>query len=136
MLTFPALSVYHVYMYMISVFREEWRCSFCEKEEDVILKEPEVKEYSFVGPGKRKAPSGLTNKEIKVRSGQLKKYFCFRCLPLTLQLFIVSWVFFLNLCRIWVSQKKRQSEETWEGNVLEECLLSEFGQCLHKKECI
>ncbi|KAK3102602.1 hypothetical protein FSP39_012545 [Pinctada imbricata] len=54
----------------------EWRCSLCEKEEEVTLTEPEKKDYGIIGPGKRKAPSGLTNKEIKVCERILLELYC------------------------------------------------------------
>ncbi|XP_048780733.1 E3 ubiquitin-protein ligase TRIM33-like isoform X2 [Ostrea edulis] len=43
---------------------EEWQCTLCAKTDDMVLSEIEKKDLTM-GPGKRKAPSGLTEKELK-----------------------------------------------------------------------
>lgn len=46
-------------------YSEEWQCTLCAKTDDMVLSEIEKKDLTM-GPGKRKAPSGLTEKELKV----------------------------------------------------------------------
>jgi hypothetical protein len=44
----------------------EWQCTLCKKEEEMIMKEKENKEFSYIPGTKRKAPTGLTDHERKV----------------------------------------------------------------------
>lgn len=44
---------------------DEWQCTLCTSEDSMVLMEIEKKDLTM-GPGKRKAPSGLTEKELKV----------------------------------------------------------------------
>lgn len=44
---------------------DEWQCTLCSNADDMVLAEIEKKDLTM-GPGKRKAPSGLTEKELKV----------------------------------------------------------------------
>ncbi|XP_061181390.1 E3 ubiquitin-protein ligase TRIM33-like isoform X1 [Saccostrea echinata] len=43
---------------------DEWQCTLCTKADDMVLTEIEKKDFTM-GPGKRKAPSGLTEKELR-----------------------------------------------------------------------
>ncbi|XP_062605177.1 nucleosome-remodeling factor subunit BPTF-like isoform X2 [Saccostrea cucullata] len=43
---------------------DEWQCTLCTKADDMVLSKIEKKDFTM-GPGKRKAPSGLTEKELK-----------------------------------------------------------------------
>lgn len=43
----------------------EWQCTLCKTEEEMVMKEKEKKEYSYIPGTKRKAPTGLTDNERK-----------------------------------------------------------------------
>jgi hypothetical protein len=49
------------------LFSGNWSCGLCINAEELILKEPEVKQDLQFGERKRKVNVGLTEKEIKVR---------------------------------------------------------------------
>ena len=38
----------------------------CVPEDELVIESPVVKEFEITSTGKRKAPSGLTDKELKV----------------------------------------------------------------------
>ena len=38
----------------------------CMREDTIVIENPAVKEFEITSTGKRKAPSGLTDKELKV----------------------------------------------------------------------
>lgn len=44
----------------------EWQCTLCKMDEQVVLKEKENKEFSYIPGTKRKAPTGLSEHERKV----------------------------------------------------------------------
>ncbi|XP_064634373.1 transcription intermediary factor 1-alpha-like isoform X2 [Lineus longissimus] len=54
----------------------DWSCGLCVKEEELILKEPEVKHDHQSGDRKRKMNVGLTEREIKVCERILLQLFC------------------------------------------------------------
>ncbi|XP_021338904.1 E3 ubiquitin-protein ligase TRIM33-like isoform X2 [Mizuhopecten yessoensis] len=55
----------------------EWSCSLCAKDDDLCLAQKENKEFTIVpGTGKRKAPTGLTDNEIKACERILLELFC------------------------------------------------------------
>ncbi|XP_052066973.1 transcription intermediary factor 1-alpha-like isoform X1 [Mytilus californianus] len=43
----------------------EWQCTLCKTDEQVVLKEKENKEFSYIPGTKRKAPTGLSEHERK-----------------------------------------------------------------------
>lgn len=52
-------------LFLFSLNSDEWQCTMCTNADDMVLAEIEKKDLTM-GPGKRKAPSGLTEKELKV----------------------------------------------------------------------
>lgn len=52
-------------LFLFSLHSDEWQCTMCTNADDMVLAEIEKKDLTM-GPGKRKAPSGLTEKELKV----------------------------------------------------------------------
>ncbi|XP_060080853.1 E3 ubiquitin-protein ligase TRIM33-like isoform X3 [Ylistrum balloti] len=55
----------------------EWSCILCAKEDDLCLTHKENKDFTIVpGTGKRKAPTGLTDNEIKACERILLELYC------------------------------------------------------------
>ncbi|XP_060570139.1 E3 ubiquitin-protein ligase TRIM33-like isoform X2 [Ruditapes philippinarum] len=55
---------------------EVWTCTLCSADEELKIKSPIPKEYEVTSTGKRKAPNGLVDKEIKVCERILLELFC------------------------------------------------------------
>jgi len=45
---------------------ETWTCTLCIPDNELIITQPIQREFEMLGNGKRKAPGGLVEKEIKV----------------------------------------------------------------------
>ena len=48
------------------IFSEVWTCHMCVSDEELVINTPVFKEYEITSTGKRKAPSGLVDKEMRV----------------------------------------------------------------------
>lgn len=52
--------------FFIDYFSEVWTCTLCSADEEVKIRSPIPREFEVTSSGKRKAPNGLVDKEIKV----------------------------------------------------------------------
>lgn len=55
---------------------EVWTCTMCIPDEELIITAPIPREFEVTSTGKRKAPNGLVDKEIKVCERILLELFC------------------------------------------------------------
>lgn len=72
----PGLYTTHVITcsYFVHDFSEVWTCTICSPDEGLIITSPVPREFEITSTGKRKAPNGLDDKEIKVRILLIKFY--------------------------------------------------------------
>ncbi|XP_052800130.1 E3 ubiquitin-protein ligase TRIM33-like isoform X2 [Mya arenaria] len=55
---------------------ETWTCTMCTPDEELIIREPIPREFELTSTGKRKAPNGLVDREIRVCERILLELFC------------------------------------------------------------
>ena len=52
--------------FVFCVDSEQWTCTMCMRDDGLVIEKPVEKDFEITSTGKRKAPSGLTDRELKV----------------------------------------------------------------------